>query len=38
MAGMTPSDGSVFGGGGSNAAFKKQLNNILSNSKHLFSV
>ena len=28
MAGMTPNDGSVFGGGGSNAAFKKQLNKI----------
>jgi cation/acetate symporter len=30
MAGMTPSggDGSVFGGGSSNAAFKKSLNKI----------
>ena len=30
MAGMTPNDGSVFGGGGSNAAFKKQLNKVYS--------
>ena len=28
MAGMTPNDGSVFGGGSSNAAFKKQLNKV----------
>ena len=28
MAGMTPNNGSVFGGGSSNAAFKKQLNKV----------
>jgi len=28
MAGMTPGDGSVFGGGGSNADFKKKLNKV----------
>jgi len=28
MAGMTPSDGSVFGGGGSNAEFRRKLNKV----------
>ena len=28
MAGMTPGDGSVFGGGGSNAEFRKKLNKV----------